>query len=168
MFCKRYCRDAYPHPKKPLAERFWRYVKKTKKCWLWVNRKGVPANDYGRINLGNKHLKAHRVSWEIHFGIIPEGLEICHKCDNPPCVNPDHLFIGTKSDNQKDSWNKGRHLPVDNRGEKCGMHKLTENQVLTIRKLRVSGETLKNLSVKFDVHIQTICDIVYRKKWRHI
>jgi uncharacterized coiled-coil protein SlyX len=96
-----------PHPRSPV-ERFWEVVVKTGECWLWT---GDMYNDgYGRIRpgLGKKYVRAHRFSWELHHGAIQKGLYILHHCDNPICVRPDHLFVGSKSDNMKDCAAKGR------------------------------------------------------------
>jgi hypothetical protein len=90
----------------PIDKRFWQYVNKTGDCWLWIGAK--KATGYGYTSLSGKGVRAHRASWEIHRGPIPDGLCVLHKCDNPPCVNPDHLFLGTQQDNMTDKYNKGR------------------------------------------------------------
>ena len=97
------------------SERFWSKVEKTDGCWLWKSTK-IP-NGYGQMHFGHKYLRkpmlAHRVSWILHNKTnIPDGLFVCHHCDNPPCVRPDHLFAGTRSDNMLDCSKKGRMCPV--------------------------------------------------------
>lgn len=94
------------HIRKSDSDRFWSYVVTGSGCWEWIGHSSV--NGYGRIRLGSKKVLAHRFSWELHFGDIPCGMEVCHKCDNPSCVNPSHLFCGTHSDNMKDRSAKGR------------------------------------------------------------
>jgi len=90
--------------RKPFHIRFWNRVKKTNKCWLWLGYKD--PNGYGNLNIGGKAYLTHRVSYYIHFGSIPKGMEICHHCDNPSCVNPKHLFLGTHKDNMHDAIKK--------------------------------------------------------------
>lgn len=85
--------------------RFWRFVEKTDSCWIWNGGKNA---GYGIFSKGNKSRIAHRVSYEMHFGPIPENTEVCHRCDNPSCVRPDHLFLGTAKDNSDDKFSKGR------------------------------------------------------------
>ncbi len=87
--------------------RFWSKVNKTDNCWNWLACK--TKDGYGRIFIKDKVLLAHRVSWAIHDGQIPKGLQVLHRCDNPSCVNPAHLFLGTVSDNMRDSVAKGRN-----------------------------------------------------------
>ena len=90
-------------------KRFFDKVDKTDSCWNWIASTRV---GYGAFKYKGKVVGAHRFSWELHFGNIPEGLMVCHKCDNPKCVNPSHLFLGTNSDNMKDAYDKGR-LDID-------------------------------------------------------
>lgn len=86
---------------------FWRKVKKTRACWVWT---GCKRQGYGIMGDGKGgQVSTHRFSWELHFGPIPDGLIICHTCDNPSCVNPSHLYAGTQSDNMKDAWGE-RHV----------------------------------------------------------
>ncbi|MEY9995875.1 hypothetical protein ABIE67_007907 [Streptomyces sp. V4I8] len=97
-------------PQGSAEERFWRYVDKTGECWTWT---GGHSNDgYGRffISEGEGNVAAHRFSYQLHNGEIPDGLIICHRCDNPPCVRPDHLFVGTHLDNVRDMFSKGRNV----------------------------------------------------------
>lgn len=88
-------------------DRFWRKVNKTETCWLWTGY--IEKRGYGRFGYNYKTIEAHRMSWIIANGEIPEGMIICHECDNPSCVNPDHLFLGTHKDNTWDMVDKGRH-----------------------------------------------------------
>jgi len=88
-------------------ERFWKRVEKTSSCWTYQGAaKGILG--YRQLLADGQRVMAHRFSWELHFGPIPDGLLVCHKCDNPPCVRPDHLFLGTHKDNAADKVSKGR------------------------------------------------------------
>lgn len=86
--------------------RFWRRVDKSGDCWLWTG--GIAANGYGKLSREYKKLYAHRVAHELINGPIPDWMHVCHRCDNPKCVNPTHLFLGTRSDNMQDCLKKGR------------------------------------------------------------
>lgn len=116
IHCSRAC---YFARRIPVAQRFWSKVDKNGpiashapglgQCWIWT---GSTSEGYGQINVGGgdgRHDWAHRVSWEIHHGPIPDGLWVLHRCDNPSCVRPDHLFLGTVADNNRDMIAKGRH-----------------------------------------------------------
>lgn len=134
------------YTRRPLAERFWEKVAKAgpDECWLWMAAKsGLGKLKYGFINEGpplGRQVKAHRVSWVLHFGEIPEGMCVCHKCDVPLCVNPAHLFLGTHDDNMRDAKIKkrtalgkrnGAHTHPDKRacGERSGSRLHPENVV---------------------------------------
>ena len=122
----------------PLGERFWDKVDKsgTNGCWIW--RAHCNKGGYGTID----HKIASRVSWELLNGTIPAGFDVCHHCDNPPCVNPEHLFLGTASDNLKDSVRKGR---LDHSGEKNSNVKLTYRLVQEIRNTDLPQRKLATL-----------------------
>lgn len=113
-FCSRQCRIDYrkvhPYTRGSIVERFWERVGKSDGCWEWTGYR-APAG-YGQLGRGPRNeglALAHRLSWEFHYGPIPDGLLVCHRCDNPPCVRPDHLFLGTFVDNAQDMVSKGRH-----------------------------------------------------------
>jgi len=110
---------------------------------------------------------AHRVSWKLHFGAIEKGISICHKCDNPPCVRPTHLFSGTQSDNLKDAIKKGRHKAPDGTGERNGSAVLTESNVLKIRANRMK-ESVINLAKRFSVTPEAIYAVLKYKTWKHL
>lgn len=140
-------------------------VKGKDECWEWTgsrnqdNWHGQWRNKDGEIEL------THRASFRLFKCDIPGGLFVLHKCDNPICVNPNHLFLGTQSDNIKDMWAKGRANPKPSLGSKHGISKLSENEVLQIRGSTESG---KSLSEKYGVTQTTISDIRHRRIWKHI
>lgn len=133
-------------------------------CWIW--QLGRDASGYGTINrLDCQEKRAHRYFYEKRFGPIPAGMLVCHRCDNPPCVNPDHLFLGTYKDNAHDSMNKGRWP----NGSQRSQAKLTESQVLEIRLIYGSGGTTQlDLARKFGVSRSLVRNIVLNKAWRQL
>jgi DNA-binding CsgD family transcriptional regulator len=150
-----------------LQEHFWQKVHKgsVDECWEWQGYVG--PNGYGQIGHKRGIMTAHRVSWLIHHGPIPEGMMVLHKCDNRKCVNPDHLYLGTASDNMRDAYTRGR-MP-DRKGENASAHKLTEAQVLEIRTLWARGEmSRKELAAKFGISPITVGEIIRRITWKHI
>lgn len=139
-------------------------------CWNWTGAKS--SFGHGSLRVSGKSLGAHRISWELHCGEIPLKMEICHHCDNPKCVNPDHLFLGTHQDNIRDMATKGRGGKT--RGEATNTAQLTEAIILEIRhsyKMNVSiygCHTISKLAEYFGVPSSTIRKIVTRNTWKHI
>lgn len=154
-----------------LEERFWRRVDRRgpDECWTWLAAK---CRGYGFMSTthGGSPVKAHRVSYELHYGRIPEGLVVCHKCDNPSCVNPNHLFAATQRENIVDASKKGRmSRPLPKlRGEGNGSAKLRTMNVLEIRKQYARGASISDLARDFCVHRSTITQIVTRSTWRDV
>jgi predicted XRE-type DNA-binding protein len=147
---------------KPLYEQFWERVERTEDCWKWT---GTLWHGYGRIWARDRYLAVHRYSWMLHYGTIPEGLYVLHYCDNPACVRPDHLFLGTHQDNMDDCTQKDRQA----RGEENGKARLTIDGVLEIRRLWKTGRLSQTqIAEDFGVSRQQIQRIVTRQQWKHI
>lgn len=159
-----------PHcAQETLPKRFWSYVQKTSKCWLW---KGTRFNTgYGSIYTGSYTCSlAHRVSWMLHRGEISDGMQINHRCDNRACVRPAHLYVGTQQENVDDAIARNRFvLPAIRRGEENNKAKLTAGQVRQIRKAHVDRTmTRAELAIRFNVTPHCIKAIVERRTWRHL
>ena len=107
---------------KTASKRFWSRIKKTKGCWVWTGKRD--KNGYGRLWVKDGNIRAHRFSWTLHFGPVPEGLCVLHDCDNPSCVRPSHLFTGTNVENTKDRSTKGRNACGDRNGARLHPEKL--------------------------------------------
>lgn len=139
-----------------LQDRFEDKFDKTNSCWNW---RSISNGDYGygSFRMSEKTEGAHRVSWKIYKGEIPEGLFVLHRCDNRRCVNPDHLFIGTNNDNMQDMKSKGRSRSL--RGEESGNSKLTNEQTKEIRKLLKTGLFQREIAKMFGVSHQLISAI---------
>ena len=153
--------------KRPLEARFWEKVRKTDGCWEWAA--GCSAAGYGVLGAcGRRMFYAHRLSWEIHYGPIPRGMHVLHRCDNPPCTNPTHLFIGTHTDNVRDMWEKGRGRIFAMRGEANGNAKLTAEGVKAIRSGDHAGLTQKEIGALYGVSADTVSSVVTRQTWRHV
>lgn len=160
---------------KTQEEKFWEKVniKNEDDCWDW--KAHIDSRGYGKIRFNGIYTPAHRVSWILHYQEIPEGLFVCHKCDNPSCVNPKHLFLGTNADNMLDMWNKDRH-PIINMGRpshtmigiKNVNAKLSIDDVKNIRELYTSGISQDEISIMYKVQKPAIWKIVHRKTWKHI
>jgi len=159
----------YPVKSEPTIDRFWKYVNKTDTCWLWTGyigrrRRGIIYPEGER-----KSIAVHRFSYQHFVGPIPAGMYVCHHCDNPSCVRPDHLFLGTQTDNMRDMVKKGRsNKPT---GESNGRAKLTDDAVRFIRenyKFRSKQCGQKQLARKFGVCVQTIQEVLDGRKWSHV
>lgn len=156
----------------PPEIRFAKKVYKTSSCWVWTgarNRKG-----YGVFSLWpNGNRTAHRYSWELANGPIPNGMFVCHKCDTPHCVNPDHLFLGTPRDNTHDMIAKGRHSRGEEHGEsvrnaKKGNRKLTEYTVLKIKEKIQGGYTQRSIARIYGISQATVGQISRGVTWRTV
>jgi DNA-binding XRE family transcriptional regulator len=161
--------------KLPAEQKFWKYVDKSQDCWLWM---GATAHGYGSFTSDGKTWRAHRLSYLWAYGELPNDLDVLHSCDTPPCVNPDHLFLGTQADNMADMATKGRSIKgrsVKNKTHiypnqrKSVPQKLTADQVCAIRRIRKEeGMTTRKLGKMFNVHHTTIGAILRGEYWSHV
>lgn len=142
-------------------KRFWNKVQiaDDSSCWPWTATK--IRKGYGRFNLKGENLLAHRVAWELSKGKIPSGLHVLHRCDNPSCCNPTHLFLGTNNDNVKDKINKGRLR----QGVDLPYSKLTAEEIIAIRN---SDKTQRWLAEHYNVGAATICNIKNRRTYKNV
>ena len=138
-----------------------KYIKQKNGCWNWIA--GTRDKGYGVFYAG-KTITAHRFSYLIHKG-DPKALFVCHRCDNPSCVNPDHLWLGTHQDNMDDMFQKNRQRYIAHPGSNNGRAILTEKDVLEIRTSTQSNETLAKI---YNMSKQTISDIKRRRTWKHV
>lgn len=172
-----------------IKTKFFEMVEKTQSCWIWKGSKNT--NGYGKLS----SRYAHRLSFEIHTGKeIPDGMNVCHHCDNPECVNPLHLFVGTQKENMQDMINKGRQVKKDNTGYRNPMYgkkhsesalekmasakrgkyvgslhpraSISEETVEEIRKLRRDGLTAKQISELTGASFHVVRNIIYGKSWK--
>lgn len=156
------------------VDRFWSHVTigEDHECWEWTTLAGT--GKYVTFRLGSKrdgtsrNVRGHRYSYELAHGPIPPGLSVLHRCDNPPCVNPAHLWTGTLADNNRDRQQKGRTVVPDNRGELSGNALLTASEVLEIRRLNTEGVTQREIGRRFNVAQTTVSAIVLRRSWAHL
>jgi hypothetical protein len=164
LYCSRSCAARMRTPPKS-PDRFWEQVSKgaLSECWLWTG--ATNSKGYGRYRrVGSPEFLAHRVSWTRAHGAIPDGLVVCHHCDTPRCVNPAHLFLGTRSDNTQDSRKKGRN----NRGQRNGQARLTDAIVTALRERHGNGERCADMAVEFGCSIFTVMSAVKGRTWTHL
>ncbi|HLI51916.1 MAG TPA: HNH endonuclease [Thermomicrobiaceae bacterium] len=176
-YCSHAC--AYAARKRPAETRFWENVDKSGDCWIWIARQ--ERRGYGRffVSTDRPKVASHRYSYELAHGPIPPGMMVCHRCDNPSCVNPAHLFLGTASDNVRDMIDKNRHAHGEShysrnqpaalaRGERIAKSKLTPAAVRDIRRSAANGATQTELARRYGVTRRTIQMVVERLSWQHI
>ena len=141
----------------PIEVRFRRRVVKTETCWLWTGAKG--ERGYGRIWRDGRNVPAAHISWELAYGPVPPEKQVLHKCDNPPCVRPDHLFLGTPVENHTDCIRKGRHPWT----------KLSVEKAAEIRRLYATGQwSYPKLARQFGVWPSAIGDVVTGESWKAV
>lgn len=159
------------------VERFWAKVEKSDGCWDW--KSSIKPTGYGTTRVDGKTKSTHRIAYELAIGPIPDGLCVLHRCDNRRCCRPDHLFLGTKGDNNRDASAKGRTALGDRnssrarperhpRGTRHGMHKLTDDEVHAIRRNSAAGDTRTDLARRFHVTARAIDFVVSRHHWKHV
>ena len=149
----------------PMEQKLLRYVVSENGCWNWVATKDKQG--YGMLSHHRgKQIRAHRASYEFHVAKIPEGLLVCHSCDNPSCINPNHLFVGTPKENTRDMLDKNRRPVL--RGERHPNAKLTNDQVSQIKQLRSENRPLKEIASQFNISFQTVSSITKGTTWNRI
>jgi HNH endonuclease len=155
----------------PASERFWYRVKRgpADACWMWIGGNNGRYGVLGRGRQGDGQIYAHRLSYEMHVGPIPVGLDVMHSCDEPLCVNPKHLSVGTRLENTADMVRKGRasHL-ARTPGEKNRHAKLTEVNVRAIRKAAADGTSVRDLMERFGLTDSAIRRVISRFTWKHV
>lgn len=163
-FCNRKCFFAN-HASKTVAQRLKKWTKLNEEtgCLEWQG--GTTIWGYGCITINRKSHMAHRVSYELAYGPIPIGLYVCHFCDNPPCILPEHLVLGTQRANIHDMWRKKRGNPP--RGERCARAKLTWEQVNEMRRRYVTGGiTQAQLATEYGIKEQSVSKIINFQRWK--
>lgn len=154
-------------------ERLYSKAKKVRECLEWTGPRSPKG--YGSIGIGTANMRTHRASWMIaNAQEVPPGMLVLHRCDNPPCIRPDHLFLGTPRDNMEDMHRKARH-PNDRydfsnfaRGERHGSAKLNRRAVEDIRFLAAIGWKQRDLAKEFGVTQRAIWQVIHRKTWAHV
>lgn len=153
--CGSLCYKVYAHAFCSDKCRFMFKVDSTNECWLWLGLR--TKSNYGKFSIGKKYISAHRFSYSLFNGLLDEDKFVCHTCDNPPCVNPEHLFLGTPLENMMDMTEKGRQHS-----------KLTVFNVIEIRKMWDNGLSQRKIIEKFNITSGTVSNITARRSWKHI
>ena len=164
-----------------MEERFWEKVDRSGDCWVWTAAKKPEPRPYGFFAVDGRNKLAHRHAYEMAYGPIPDGLCVLHRCDNPPCVRPAHLFLGTNRDNTQDMLAKGRFTPASGlthgsitkpaalaHGEMLPQTKLTPDLVRDIRQRVAQGESMCSLAKAHGVHRVTIRQIITGQSWKWV
>ena len=160
-FCSRACVGGVLH--NTIDAAFWQNVQMDDGCWLWTGK--VSKSGYGYVNLGGERFFAHRLSFRIANGEPEQGLHVCHTCDVRTCVNPAHLYAGTAKQNSSDAVSRNRVA----HGERSGPARLTEAQVVEIRRLFADGSpAFTEVGKAFGVSATAISNVVHRNTWRRV
>jgi hypothetical protein len=133
-------------------------------CWIWLKRKD--DDGYGRITFRRTTISVHRLAYAVFKGDFDDVWHVCHTCDNPPCINPKHLWLGTNNDNMKDRDKKGRHCPLQ--GEKHGRHKLIEEEVRQVFYLQKEGYSERKIGKIIGVSGVQVHRILSGQAWKHL
>lgn len=155
-----YCRGHNLNAHRPVLERFWLHVRKSDQCWEWT---ASLVDGYGLIRDGRSKVYVHRYSYQLHCGAIPDGVHVLHTCDNRRCVRPDHLFLGTQTDNMRDMVSKGRNANVC--GEANPNAKLTDADVADIRLMRAAKCSRAEVAAKHGISEGMVTLITSGKAW---
>jgi len=148
-------------------KRFMAKVIESDGCWEWMGP--VNKDGYGKYCVHSRKVFAHRFVWESEYGTIPDGLEVCHSCDNPKCVRLDHLFLGTQKENVADMDRKGRrNIKPRVWGESCHLSKFKEKDVLKIRQMYQFGMGISSIAKDFAVKYSAIYPLIKRRTWRYL
>lgn len=158
-FCSRGCSNRSRRSSE--ADSFWPLIKRSATCWLW---QGTTNGRYGTVHVNGEHFYAHRYSFQLHRGTIPDGMMVLHHCDNPLCVNPNHLHLGTQTDNMREASERGR-LCV---GERNHFAKRSVEDVRVIRESAAAGESYSSIARRLGGDAGIISLIVRRKIWRSV
>jgi len=151
----------------PLAERFWPKVRKTNTCWLWTASHAAPeAGGHGQFSVNLRMVKAHRVSWMLTYGSIPQGRNVLHRCNTAICVRPDHLYLGTQRDNTLDSIEAGTYHRWA--GQDHPMAKLTDDDVRAIRLRLAAGDSYRRIARDYGVSSGMVAHIKHGRSWKHL
>ena len=153
---------------KNTAKDFWKYVYKSTDCWYWCGTLSNYGMQYGVARMWDKQHTAHRVAWMLTNGPIQSGICVLHRCDNPICVRPSHLFLGTRSDNHSDMVSKGRASGNTIKGEQHSSSKFMERQIVAIRKDVAGGLPFRTAGKKYGTSGTHVKRIVRREIWRHL
>lgn len=149
---------------KKLETRFWAKTQVNGDCLEWTG--AISSSGYGTIGVGRSSLKSHRVAFELVNGYLPPDAYVCHRCDNPRCVKPDHLFLGTAKDNIQDCVRKNRRNTP--KGADSSRARLTESDVVGIRLKHSAGQTQRSLANEYSVGLSAIKHILHGRSWRHV
>jgi len=146
-----------------MSDKFWAMVavSSSDACWVWVGRRDKYG--YGVFSVNGKQVGAHRVSWSLANGEIQDGMHILHRCNNPSCVNPSHLYAGTHRQNMDDMIAAG-----SKKGVKNGQAKLTDKDVVAIRKKCAAGSTMAEMSREYGMSFMAISNLVHMRSWKHV